>query len=64
MTSKYSSWQCITEDILDTKTNKKRRFRKYTKITSKCAPKDIVMKHEENLDIFLKHEENIHYISI
>ncbi|CAF4951139.1 unnamed protein product [Pieris macdunnoughi] len=56
---KYSSWQCITEDILDTKTMKKRRVRKYKKITLNCAPKDIVMKLEENLDIFLKHEANI-----
>lgn len=56
---KHSSWQCVVEDIFDTKTKKKRRVRKYTKITSNCAPKDIVAKLEVNLDIFLKHEANI-----
>lgn len=56
---KYSSWQCIAEEILDTKTKKKRKVRKYKKNTLNCAPKDIVMKLEENLDIFLKHEANI-----
>lgn len=56
---KYYSWQCITENIIDTKTKKSRRVRKYAKIGTDCNPKDIVMKLEDNLKIFLKHEANI-----
>lgn len=50
---------CITENILDTKIKKIRKVRKYTKKVSYCAPKDIVMKLEENISTFLKHEVNI-----
>ncbi|CAH1997473.1 unnamed protein product [Acanthoscelides obtectus] len=56
---KHFAWQIVTENILDKKLEKSRKIRKYTKQTSYCAPKNIVMKLEANLGSFFKHEANI-----
>lgn len=52
----YFTWRCVTEEIIDMKTKKERKVRKYTKSTLKCPPQEVVLKLENDLVALLKHE--------